>query len=106
MIIAKIVSIQKKGTYTPLIVSPRRVRAINNACVMLVLYKIAFKGAQEIYAGKPGRYYRNEAYYCEGPVITEWNRCVKNITVSSQDHANKCDLPNGTWQSSGSQRQV
>lgn len=88
-----------------LVVSQKLVR-YNTSVKLNVAHLFTLTGAQEMYAGKPGRYYRNEAYYCEGPVITEWNRCVKNVSVSSQDHTNKCDLPNGTWQSSGSQRNV
>lgn len=68
--------------------------------------RIVEVGATESYAGKPGRYYRSEAYDTEGLVITEWNRCVQNLTVSSQDHVYKCELPNGVWQSCGSQGQV
>lgn len=38
----------------------------------------------------------------EGEVVTEWNRIVKSVTVSSKYGA-RFDLPGSVWQSNGSQ---
>lgn len=59
-------------------------------------------GSPEIYAGKPGRYYRHDTIDSEGELITEWNRCVKNVTVSSKYPA-KFEIPSQLWQSCGTQ---
>lgn len=42
----------------------------------------------------------------EGMITGDWSRCVRNITVSSRDHAVKFEAPAGTWQSCGSQGKV
>ncbi|CAH0559020.1 unnamed protein product [Brassicogethes aeneus] len=59
-------------------------------------------GSPEIYAGKPGRYYRHDTLDTEGELISEWGRCVKNVTVSSQ-HAARFEIPGSLWQSLGTQ---
>ncbi|KAL1491483.1 hypothetical protein ABEB36_012074 [Hypothenemus hampei] len=64
--------------------------------------RIQEPGSPEIYAGKAGKYYRQDNVELEGEVITEWNRIVKNVTVSSKYGA-RFDLPGSVWQSNGSQ---
>ncbi|XP_048524463.1 E3 ubiquitin-protein ligase HERC2 [Dendroctonus ponderosae] len=59
-------------------------------------------GSPEIYAGKAGRYYRQDTTETEGEVTTEWNRIVKNVTFSSKCGV-RFDLPGSVWQSNGSQ---
>lgn len=69
-----------------------------------ISYKIL--GSPEVFAGKPGKYYRNDSISAEGLVTGDWSRCVKNITLSSRDQSGKYDLPNGIWQSCGAQGKV
>ncbi|XP_025832237.1 E3 ubiquitin-protein ligase HERC2 [Agrilus planipennis] len=59
-------------------------------------------GSPAVFAGKPGRYFKNIDSDMEG-LITDWSRCVKNVTVSSRDFTTHFEIPNGTWQSCGSQ---
>lgn len=58
-----------------------------------------------MFAGKPGKYYRQDTASIEG-LTGDWSRCVKNITLSSRDQSGKYDLPNGVWQSCGVQGKV
>lgn len=63
-------------------------------------------GAAEVFAGKPGKYYRQDSLTSEGLITGDWSRCVRNVTVSSREHSVKFDPPNGTWQSCGAQGKV
>ncbi|KAK5650580.1 hypothetical protein RI129_001609 [Pyrocoelia pectoralis] len=58
--------------------------------------------APHVFAGKPGRYFRNDCLESQS-LITEWSRCVRNITVSSREHTARFDIPEGLWQSCGTQ---
>lgn len=64
-----------------------------------------FVDSLPIFAGKPGRYFRNDCVETEG-LILDWNECVKNVTVSSREHDARFDIPDGLWQSCGTQGQV
>ncbi|CAH1964040.1 unnamed protein product [Acanthoscelides obtectus] len=59
-------------------------------------------GAPEVYAGKAGRYYRQDTVDSDGEVLTEWGRIVKNIAVSSK-YAVRFEIPCYVWQSCGTQ---
>lgn len=72
-----------------------------------VLYvTFVISGAPEVFAGKPGKYYRHDTMNTEGLITGEWSRCVRNVTLSSRDQSGKYDIPNGTWQSCGAQGKV
>ncbi|KAF5270348.1 hypothetical protein FQR65_LT05536 [Abscondita terminalis] len=64
--------------------------------------RIIEPGLPPVYAGKPGRYFRQDCLDSES-LITDWSRCVRNITVSSREHSVRFDLPEGLWQSCGTQ---
>lgn len=59
-----------------------------------------------MFAGKPGKYYRQDTANIDGLVTGDWSRCVKNVALSSRDQFGKYDLPNGIWQSCGAQGKV
>lgn len=59
-----------------------------------------------MFAGKPGKYYRQDSISGDGLTTTDWFKCVKNITLSSRDQSGRYDLPNGVWQSCGVQGKV
>lgn len=59
-------------------------------------------GSQEVYVGKSGKYCRHDTFDIEGEVITDWVKCVRNITVSSKYTA-RFEIPGSIWQSCGSQ---
>ncbi|XP_018562377.1 E3 ubiquitin-protein ligase HERC2 isoform X2 [Anoplophora glabripennis] len=59
-------------------------------------------GSPEIYAGRPGRYYRHDTIDADGEIVTEWSRIVKNVTVSSK-YAVRFEIPGSVWQSCGTQ---
>ncbi|XP_017782464.1 PREDICTED: E3 ubiquitin-protein ligase HERC2 isoform X2 [Nicrophorus vespilloides] len=65
--------------------------------------RIVDTGAPEVYVGKPGRYYRNEFLESEGSVTNEWSRCVRNVSVSSQEVLANFENPGCVWQSCGIQ---
>ncbi|XP_050303138.1 E3 ubiquitin-protein ligase HERC2 [Anthonomus grandis grandis] len=62
--------------------------------------RIQEPGGAEVDAGKAGRYYRQETVELEGDIISEWNRMVKDISVSSK-YGERFDLPGFFWQSNG-----
>ncbi|KAF5273445.1 hypothetical protein FQA39_LY07462 [Lamprigera yunnana] len=64
--------------------------------------RIIEPGSPPIFAGKPGRYFRQNCMDSEC-LITDWSRCVRNVTVSSREHTARFDLPDGLWQSCGTQ---
>ncbi|XP_044262446.1 E3 ubiquitin-protein ligase HERC2 isoform X2 [Tribolium madens] len=59
-------------------------------------------GGVEIYAGKAGKYCRHDTFDGEGELISDWGKCVRNVTVSSK-YAAKFEIPGSVWQSCGSQ---
>lgn len=72
---------------------------------MLYLYFFLCEGSAAVFAGKPGRYYRQEVLDVVG-LISDWIRCVKNITVSSRESSANVDDPRWSWQSCGAQGKV
>lgn len=66
---------------------------------------IVFSGSAAVFAGKPGRYYRQDAMESDG-LITDWSKCVKNISVSSRESTTNVDDPRWSWQSCGAQGKV
>nr|KAF7263608.1 hypothetical protein GWI33_001634 [Rhynchophorus ferrugineus] len=65
-------------------------------------FRIQEPGSVEIYAGKAGRYYRQDTVEMEGETVTDWKRIVQNVSVSSKYGA-RFDVPGSVWQSNGSQ---
>ncbi|XP_066141939.1 E3 ubiquitin-protein ligase HERC2 isoform X1 [Euwallacea fornicatus] len=64
--------------------------------------RIQEPGNEEVYAGKAGRYYRQDTTEMEGEIVTEWSKIVKNVTVSS-NYGARFDKPGSVWQSNGFQ---
>lgn len=60
-------------------------------------------GSAAVFAGKPGRYYRQDPLEPEYETVTEWSKCVKNISVSSRDSSIDVNDPHLLWQSCGAQ---
>ena len=59
-------------------------------------------GGAEVHAGKAGKYCRHDAFEGEGELISDWGKCVRNVTVSSK-YAARFEIPGSIWQSCGSQ---
>lgn len=68
-----------------------------------VFNRIAEPGSAAVYAGKPGRYHRQD--FSDTSLIEEWNKCIRTLSVSSND-ASAMHLVDGSdryWKSYGSQ---
>jgi hypothetical protein len=62
-------------------------------------------GGNEVHAGKAGKYCRHDTFEGEGELITDWGKCVRNVTVSTK-YAARFEIPGSVWQSCGSQGKV
>ncbi|KAK7864133.1 hypothetical protein R5R35_007650 [Gryllus longicercus] len=72
--------------------------------------RLAEPGSAAVYAGKPGRYFRQEgssSSASSGPVglLEDWSRCIKTLNVSSRETwaHHLVDGSPSYWQSSGAQ---
>ncbi|KAL2717183.1 E3 ubiquitin-protein ligase HERC2 [Vespula squamosa] len=65
--------------------------------------RIAEPGSAAVYAGKPGRYHRQDLL--ESSLIEDWSKCIRTLSVSSRDmYAPRLVDGSGRyWQSCGSQ---
>ncbi|XP_015606913.1 E3 ubiquitin-protein ligase HERC2 isoform X2 [Cephus cinctus] len=65
--------------------------------------RIAEPGSAAVYAGKPGRYHRQDL--TEPSLIEDWSRCIRTLTVSSRDNwaTRLVDGSGKYWQSCGTQ---
>ena len=65
--------------------------------------RIAEPGSAAVYAGKPGRYQRQD--FSESSLIEDWSKCIRTLSVSSREHwaTRLVDGSGKYWQSSGSQ---
>lgn len=68
-------------------------------------YRIVEPGTPSVFAGKPGRYYKQELGELDDLIIEDWNNCVKRFSASSREAWAHC-LVDGTsscWLTCGSQ---
>lgn len=65
--------------------------------------RIAEPGSAAVYAGKPGRYHRQDL--SEPSLIDDWSKCIRSLGVSSRENwaTRLVDGSGKYWQSSGSQ---
>ncbi|XP_012287916.1 E3 ubiquitin-protein ligase HERC2 [Orussus abietinus] len=66
-------------------------------------YRITEPGTAAVYAGKPGRYHRQDT--SESSLIEDWSRCIRSLDVSSREHwaLRLVDGSGEYWQSCGCQ---
>ncbi|KAF7995498.1 hypothetical protein HCN44_006605 [Aphidius gifuensis] len=64
--------------------------------------RIAEPGSAAVYAGKPGRYHRQDI--TESSLIDDWSKCIRTLSVSSRDSwaTRLVDKSDKYWQSCGS----
>ncbi|XP_078045783.1 E3 ubiquitin-protein ligase HERC2 [Augochlora pura] len=67
--------------------------------------RIVEPGSAAVYAGKPGRYHRQD--FSESSLIDDWSKCIRTLTVSSRENwaARLVDESGWYWQSCGVQGQ-
>ncbi|XP_076284957.1 E3 ubiquitin-protein ligase HERC2 isoform X1 [Lasioglossum baleicum] len=67
--------------------------------------RIVEPGSAAVYAGKPGRYHRQD--FAESSLIDDWSKCIRTLTVSSRENwaARLVDESGWYWQSCGVQCQ-
>ncbi|XP_066595212.1 E3 ubiquitin-protein ligase HERC2 [Prorops nasuta] len=65
--------------------------------------RIAEPGSAAVYAGKPGRYHRQDL--SEPSLIDDWSKCIRTLSVSSRENwaTRLVDGSSKHWQSYGSQ---
>ncbi|XP_050578084.1 E3 ubiquitin-protein ligase HERC2 [Bombus affinis] len=65
--------------------------------------RIVEPGSAAVYAGKPGRYHRQD--YTESSLIDDWSKCIRTLSVSSRESwaTRLVDGSGLYWQSCGSQ---
>ncbi|XP_011141461.1 E3 ubiquitin-protein ligase HERC2 [Harpegnathos saltator] len=65
--------------------------------------RIAEPGSAAVYAGKPGRYHRQDL--TEPSLIEDWSKCIRTLSVSSRENwaTRLVDGSGKYWQSCGSQ---
>ncbi|RLU17868.1 hypothetical protein DMN91_010107 [Ooceraea biroi] len=65
--------------------------------------RIAEPGSAAVYAGKPGRYHRQDL--SESYLIDDWSKCIRTLSVSSRENwaTRLVDGSGKYWQSCGSQ---
>jgi E3 ubiquitin-protein ligase HERC2 len=66
-------------------------------------------GSAAVFAGKPGRYYREDmSLTLNTGLIEDWSKCIKTLSVSSRESfAHRLvDSSDSYWQSCGSQGKV
>jgi hypothetical protein len=79
---------------------------------MTVIFKCYFAlpaGSAAVFAGKPGRYYRQDMTLAlNSGLIEDWSRCIKTLSVSSREAwaHHLVDSSDQYWQSCGSQGKV
>jgi hypothetical protein len=72
-------------------------------------YFLLLVGSAAVFAGKPGRYYRQDmSLALNTGLIEEWSKCIKTLAVSSRESCalRLVDGSGGYWQSCGSQGKV
>ena len=72
-------------------------------------YFVLLLGSAAVFAGKPGRYYRQDmSLALNTGLIEEWSKCIKTLSVSSRESfAHRLvDGSDSCWQSCGSQGKV
>ncbi|XP_053987984.1 E3 ubiquitin-protein ligase HERC2 isoform X2 [Hylaeus volcanicus] len=65
--------------------------------------RIAEPGSAAVYAGKPGKYHRQD--HAESSLIDDWYKCIRTLSVSSRESwaTRLVDQSGQYWQSCGSQ---
>lgn len=65
-------------------------------------------GSAAVFAGRPGRYIRQEFPPSDPDIIEDWIQCVLSFSVSSKENMalNLFDTADNFWQSSGPQGKV
>jgi hypothetical protein len=66
-------------------------------------------GSAAVFAGKPGRYYRQDmSLALNTGLIEDWTKCIKTLSVSSRESCahRLVDGSDSYWQSCGSQGKV
>ena len=72
-------------------------------------YFVLLLGSAAVFAGKPGRYYRQDmSLALNTGLIEDWSKCIKTLNVSSRESCahRLVDGSDSYWQSCGSQGKV